>query len=82
MATTDADMMAVGKQCSVETCMQLDFLPFSCSGCGAIFCAEHRSATHNCPKAGEEDVQVIVCPTCAKAIKLEIGVDPNDSYQR
>ncbi|XP_028392304.1 AN1-type zinc finger protein 1-like [Dendronephthya gigantea] len=44
----------VGKQCSVSSCKQLDFLPFTCNDCSAIFCLEHRSTTsHNCPGNGE-----------------------------
>ncbi|XP_070575815.1 AN1-type zinc finger protein 1-like [Ptychodera flava] len=39
----------VGKHCSVNTCKQLDFLPFTCNGCSRIFCLEHHSlGSHSC----------------------------------
>jgi len=46
----------IGKQCTVETCGQLDFLPIQCSNCGKLFCKEHSSLDgHSCPsKASSE----------------------------
>ncbi|KAK0040821.1 AN1-type zinc finger protein 1 [Biomphalaria pfeifferi] len=39
----------LGANCNVESCNQLDFLPFQCDGCGKIFCQHHRSRDqHNC----------------------------------
>ncbi|XP_077983492.1 AN1-type zinc finger protein 1-like [Glandiceps talaboti] len=39
----------IGQHCSVITCKQLDFLPFTCNGCLQLFCLEHRSIdSHNC----------------------------------
>lgn len=40
----------LGSQCGCKDCKQLDFLPFTCSFCSAIFCKEHFPAqSHNCP---------------------------------
>ncbi|XP_041376004.1 AN1-type zinc finger protein 1-like [Gigantopelta aegis] len=44
-----AELPDLGKQCSVETCKQLDFLPFQCDGCGNVFCSDHRTKdNHGC----------------------------------
>ena len=44
------ELPSLGKQCSVETCGQLDFLPIQCSYCGKTFCKECSSLDkHNCP---------------------------------
>ncbi|XP_058966436.1 AN1-type zinc finger protein 1 isoform X1 [Pocillopora verrucosa] len=44
-----AEFPDFGKQCDVEICKQLDFLPFICNGCSGTFCLEHRSkSSHNC----------------------------------
>lgn len=41
--------IAVGKHCSF--CRRLDFLPFECSRCTAVYCLDHRSPqAHQCPK--------------------------------
>lgn len=51
-----AEFPDLGKQCDVEICKQLDFLPFICNGCSGTFCLEHRSkSSHDCTV---EDQQV------------------------
>lgn len=75
-------MMNVGTHCQHPECNQLDFLPFKCSGCKQIFCQEHRiSAAHRCPNA-ESDVQVIICPVCALAVRLVPNEDPNATFEK
>ena len=83
MVNNDADMFAIGQHCCFESCQQLDFLPFTCPGCTLTFCAEHRTCTaHNCTKPVVDDSSaVIVCPLCAKAIKVDHGVDPNQAFE-
>lgn len=46
------DASEVGRHCSV--CKTLDFLPFRCSGCRAVFCKAHQAVAthpeqHDCP---------------------------------
>lgn len=42
--------LLIGQHCAVDHCNQIDFLPFKCDGCSAIFCLEHRSTeAHGCP---------------------------------
>ena len=36
------DLLGIGTHCDFMGCNQLDFLPFSCSSCGSMFCGEHR----------------------------------------
>ncbi|XP_072014120.1 AN1-type zinc finger protein 1-like [Amphiura filiformis] len=44
-----AELVHVGKHCTVTTCKQLDFLPIVCNGCSQIFCKDHYSVdAHNC----------------------------------
>ena len=39
----------VGTHCHLETCKQLDFLPFVCDGCSHVFCLHHHEKyAHNC----------------------------------
>lgn len=44
----------VGEQCSLETCKQLDFLPFTCGNCRKIFCKQHYiTSAHDCTHLNE-----------------------------
>ena len=83
MVNNDADMFAICQHSCFDQCQQLDFLPFTCQGCRLTFCAEHRTcAAHNCTKPIVDDSSaVIVCPLCAKAIKVVHGVDPNQAFE-
>lgn len=41
-----------GKRCSIKDCKLLDFLPFVCEHCQAMFCKEHfHLISHECLKA-------------------------------
>ena len=79
-----ADLMSVGMHCSFSECGQLDFLPFRCNGCQKIFCLDHRTASaHQCPHADAADAaQAMVCPVCARAVKIQPGEDPNVTLDR
>lgn len=72
----------LGKHCSVEDCRQIDFLPFTCDSCHQVFCLEHRSyGRHHCPKANKNDVTVVVCPLCAKGVRLIPDENPNITWE-
>nr|GMD84441.1 zinc finger AN1 and C2H2 domain-containing stress-associated protein 16-like [Ipomoea batatas]GME15057.1 zinc finger AN1 and C2H2 domain-containing stress-associated protein 16-like [Ipomoea batatas] len=72
----------LGKHCSVDDCRQIDFLPFTCDCCHKVFCLEHRSyARHQCPKGNKHDVTVVICPLCAKGVRLIPDEDPNITWQ-
>lgn len=44
---------------------------------------EHRTyGNHQCPKANARDVAVLVCPMCAKAVRLVPQEDPNVTWER
>ncbi|CAD7696046.1 unnamed protein product [Ostreobium quekettii] len=77
-----ADLMAIGGRCSVASCGQQDFLPFKCSGCGDTFCLDHRTfESHACPRTLDAaDATVVVCPLCAKAIKLAPGRSGDQAF--
>ncbi|KAL3142485.1 hypothetical protein ABBQ38_002812 [Trebouxia sp. C0009 RCD-2024] len=78
-----ADLLALGSHCSVPACQQIDFLPFKCDCCGQVFCLQHRTyESHSCQKAGSRDTNTIVCPICAKAVKLTAADDPYAVFDR
>ncbi|KAG8371939.1 hypothetical protein BUALT_Bualt12G0014900 [Buddleja alternifolia] len=72
----------LGKHCSVDDCRQIDFLPFTCDCCHQVFCLDHRSyGRHQCAKANENDVTVVICPLCAKGVRLIPQEDPNITWE-
>ena len=75
--------MSIGTHCSLSECHQIDFLPFCCDACDRVFCLEHRTySAHSCPKAGSKDASIIICPLCAKGIKLSLQQDPNAAFEQ
>ncbi|CAM6099747.1 unnamed protein product [Calypogeia fissa] len=73
----------LGKHCAVRECSLVDFLPFTCDACKQVFCLEHRTyGNHSCPKANAQDVTVLVCPMCAKGVRLVAQEDPNVTWER
>lgn len=72
----------LGKHCSIGECKQIDFLPFTCDRCRQVFCLEHRSyGQHSCPHANRQDVTVVICPLCAKGVRLIPDEDPNITWE-
>ncbi|CAO2831728.1 unnamed protein product [Amaranthus hypochondriacus] len=72
----------LGKHCSVDDCKQIDFLPFTCDRCSQVLCLEHRSyKQHRCPHADHQGVTVVICPLCAKAVRLIPDEDPNITWE-
>eukprot|EP00897_Mesotaenium_endlicherianum_P001190 jgi/Mesen1/11071/ME000099S10519 len=73
----------LGRHCSQESCQLIDFLPFKCDKCSKVFCLDHRSyAGHSCPHASSGDATVIICPLCAKSVRLVPNEDPNVTWNR
>lgn len=73
----------LGRHCSFPDCNILDFLPFTCDACHQVFCLEHRSYTkHHCEHPSENGVTVLVCPICAKAVRLVPNEDPNLTWDQ
>ncbi|KAG6489354.1 zinc finger AN1 and C2H2 domain-containing stress-associated protein 16-like [Zingiber officinale] len=72
----------LGKHCSVSDCRQIDFLPFTCDRCNQVCCLQHRSyINHGCPNASQNDVTVLICPLCAKGVRLVLDQDPNITWE-
>ncbi|TKY53340.1 Zinc finger AN1 and C2H2 domain-containing stress-associated protein 11 [Spatholobus suberectus] len=72
----------LGKHCAVSDCKQIDFLPFTCDRCDQVYCLEHRSyIKHQCTKADKLDVTVVICPLCAKGVRLVPDQDPNITWE-
>lgn len=61
----------LGEHCSLSTCKQLDFLPFTCDACKNIFCKDHlKYDEHQCAFAQNKDRRVPVCPLCNQPISV------------
>lgn len=46
-----------------------------------MYCLEHRSYNqHQCPKADNRDVTVVICPLCAKGVRLKPDQDPHITW--
>lgn len=47
-----------------------------------MFCLEHRSyGRHQCPNANKNDVTVVICPLCAKGVRLIPAENPNITWE-
>lgn len=72
------DKMDIGAHCSVGSCNQVDFLPFTCDCCQSVFCLHHRTYdAHECPQAGSKDRRVIECPLCKQMLHWTLEQDVN-----
>lgn len=72
----------LGKHCSVDDCKQIDFLPFTCDRCDQVYCLQHRSyKQHRCPHGDNQGVTVVICPLCAKGVRLKPDEDPNITWE-
>ncbi|KAH6911403.1 hypothetical protein BKA70DRAFT_1267550, partial [Coprinopsis sp. MPI-PUGE-AT-0042] len=64
----DAQLLAIGQQCSHPQCTLIDFLPFKCQHCHDSFCQEHYKVEdgHQCPKydASKHNRVAPECPLC------------------
>lgn len=77
------EFSTVGAQCSMPSCRQQDFLPFTCDCCKAKFCLEHRSyAAHNCSAALSKDMRAFVCPLCDTGVKVVASENINQTFDR
>lgn len=57
----------IGTRCSVPSCKQHDFLPFTCDACKKVFCLEHRQyIDHSCPAFATKEVPI--CPICEQPV--------------
>lgn len=79
--TEEADLLGLGEHCDLPHCATLDFLPFRCDCCHKTFCLDHHGyAAHGCPNAAGKSTEVIVCPLCAKGVRLGPGQEPNSAF--
>ncbi|KAJ7459898.1 hypothetical protein FB451DRAFT_1271906 [Mycena latifolia] len=76
----EAQLLSVGAQCSHQSCLLVDFLPFKCQHCEASFCQEHFMVTaHKCPKYDETKYNRVApnCPLCNVPVSVRPGQDAN-----
>ncbi|KAF9464221.1 hypothetical protein BDZ94DRAFT_1257299 [Collybia nuda] len=76
----DAQLLAIGKQCSHPSCLLVDFLPFKCQHCEEAFCQEHFTVSaHHCPKYDESKHNRVApdCPFCHTPVAVRPNQDPN-----
>lgn len=58
-----------GALCSVPHCRKHDYLPFTCDGCKATFCLQHRTpAAHYCASAPARAPVPLPCKNCGDVI--------------
>ncbi|KAJ3574719.1 hypothetical protein NP233_g1577 [Leucocoprinus birnbaumii] len=76
----EAQLLAIGKQCSEAACHMIDFLPFKCQHCKQSFCQEHfRVEAHRCPEYDETKHDRVApnCPLCNTPVAIPPGQNPN-----
>ncbi|KAH7922932.1 hypothetical protein BV22DRAFT_1016291 [Leucogyrophana mollusca] len=81
----DAQLLAIGHQCSEQSCLLVDFLPFKCQHCSQRFCGEHFTvAAHKCPSYDESKHNRVApsCPLCNSPVAIPPGQDPNIRMER
>ncbi|KIK07927.1 hypothetical protein K443DRAFT_672811 [Laccaria amethystina LaAM-08-1] len=77
---SDSQLLEIGKQCSHQSCLLVDFLPFKCQHCELAFCQEHfKVEAHQCPKYDEGKHNRVApnCPMCNIPVAVRPGQDPN-----
>lgn len=61
----------LGKRCEMKGCGLVDFLPFNCRYCKAVFCVEHRQTfDHLCPSNKTRDRRPLFCPIVKPSLLL------------
>ncbi|KAI4519858.1 hypothetical protein K523DRAFT_418980 [Schizophyllum commune Tattone D] len=81
----DQQLLSIGKQCHLDTCHLVDFLPFKCQHCSEAFCQEHfLPAAHTCPKYDETKHNRVApsCPMCNVPVAIKPGQDPNERMEQ
>ncbi|KAJ7784520.1 hypothetical protein B0H16DRAFT_1681904 [Mycena metata] len=85
MATPrEEQLLSVGAQCSHQSCMLVDFLPFKCQHCEGSFCQEHfMVSAHKCPKYDETKYNRVSpnCPLCNVVVSVQPGQDANAAVE-
>ena len=78
----EADLLSLGSHCEHPDCSLLDFLPFHCDACGHVYCLDHRTyEAHSWSMGAGKESTTLVCPVCAKAVKLVPGQDANAAFE-
>jgi len=82
----------LGRQCSEESCQQLDFLPFKCEQCEKYYCLNHKDEHSVClngkpylspASLAAQKTTLPMCPLCQKAVPLtESYPDANSAINR
>lgn len=64
------ELPQIGKNCHLDNCNSLDFLPVACPLCQHTFCGDHRlPLDHSCSQWKLVDKQLIQCSVCKHLIK-------------
>eukprot|EP00450_Noctiluca_scintillans_P005268 CAMPEP_0194487180 /NCGR_PEP_ID=MMETSP0253-20130528/7553_1 /TAXON_ID=2966 /ORGANISM="Noctiluca scintillans" /LENGTH=193 /DNA_ID=CAMNT_0039327365 /DNA_START=22 /DNA_END=603 /DNA_ORIENTATION=+ len=70
-----------GVHCSLPSCREFDFLPFTCDACGKDYCKDHIGYTcHGCQEESRS-VQVVICPLCNQSLRVTSVEDPNTVWE-
>lgn len=76
----DQQLLSIGQQCSDQSCLMVDFLPFKCQHCTKSFCQDHfKVDAHKCPAYDESKHNRVApsCPLCNTPVAIPPNQDPN-----
>lgn len=76
----DQQLLSIGQQCSDQSCLMVDFLPFKCQHCTKSFCQDHfKVDVHKCPAYDESKHNRVApsCPLCNTPVAIPLNQDPN-----
>ncbi|RHZ89417.1 hypothetical protein Glove_14g45 [Diversispora epigaea] len=77
------EFFGIGKNCSLEGCKQLDFLPFLCACCKLKFCLDHRYPTsHNCLQWRENEKNISLCPKCSSMLLISSEISSEEAKEK
>ncbi|KAI8876133.1 hypothetical protein K501DRAFT_327175 [Backusella circina FSU 941] len=75
------ELPQIGKNCQLENCNALDFLPVKCPFCQSSFCGQHRlPLAHQCNQYKGHDL--LQCDDCEQLIKPQEGLSSEEILKK
>lgn len=74
------ELPQVGKNCNLENCNSLDFLPVTCPFCQKTFCGDHRlPLNHQCSQW--KQMELLQCEKCLLLIKASENLSTEETLK-
>ncbi|RCI06692.1 hypothetical protein CU098_013899, partial [Rhizopus stolonifer] len=74
------ELPQVGKNCNLENCNSLDFLPVTCPFCQKTFCGDHRlPLNHQCSQW--KQMELLQCEKCLLLIKASENLSTEETVE-